>query len=261
MFAFVLNAGFTQWGMAFGVPHDQFMPPPPPAPPLPSVPSPFEGAAMGWPVATFLHKKAPTVLVDGNPGVQQGHDIGYMIPHVAIPLNALLLLHIGLSKHKVMIPVSSVELEGKPVGTYLIMFLGMVCANPISTPQGMLMVGKCTVQTSATLGDILLGAFYIGFEMAVDALWSKLVGARIKLDPNGPLGSLSGTALGAVLGTVSPLAREVEQIIITNMALGVITGQVKKWIWEPLVVGGVEHGNPTLGRGKAGLKPFGKDRY
>src|SRR4051812_37664626 len=120
----VLNAGFNQFGISMFNMHDQYLPPPPPAPPLPSIPGAFEGPAfLGWPPGFFVHKKAPKVIVDGNPGIQQGHDVGYIIPHLAIPMNALCAVHTLLSKHKVMFPVSSVLLEGKPVGTYLWGFL------------------------------------------------------------------------------------------------------------------------------------------
>lgn len=145
----VLNAGYMQLGVSAFTAHDQYIPPVPPAPPLPAVPGLIEGAALGWPVAAFLHKKAPTVLVDGNPGIQQGHDVGYGIPHLAAPVNALMAVHTLLSKHKVMFPVTSVLLEGKPVGTYAFGWVGgLICANPISLPTGVLVKIKCTVETS-----------------------------------------------------------------------------------------------------------------
>ena len=78
MLALVLNAGWRQFGLSAFTMHDQYLPPPPPAPPLPAIPGLIEGPAfMGWPPGSHLgHKKAPTVLVDGNPGIQQGHDVG-----------------------------------------------------------------------------------------------------------------------------------------------------------------------------------------
>ena len=109
----VLNAGWLQIGVSAFTMHDQAVPPVPPLPtPLPAIPGLIEGPAfMGWPPGMLSHKTAPTVKVDGNPGVQQGHDIGYVIPHFAIPMNALCALNTLLSKHKVMFPVSSVKIS------------------------------------------------------------------------------------------------------------------------------------------------------
>ena len=152
----VLSGGWLQIGVSAFTMHDQALPPVPPLPtPLRSIPGLIEGPAfMGWPPGMLSHKTAPSVLSDGNPTVQQGHDIGYMIPHFAIPMNAMCALNTMLSKHKVAFPVSHVKVEGKPVGTYLFFLLGEILrASPVSLPTGVVILLKCTVWTSMTVGD------------------------------------------------------------------------------------------------------------
>ncbi len=253
MMALVLNAGWGQFGVSAFTMHDQFLPPPVP---LPGIPGLIEGPAfMGWPPGSHLgHKKARTVIVDGNPGVQQGHDVGPLIPHFAIPLNTLCLVHTGLSKHKVMVPVSSVLLEGKPVGTYgFWVLLGLICANPVSLPTGVLMATTGTVQTTATLGDILKGLAYIAIDIVVDLLWRKLMkGLRpaagwlaIKTNNTGPIDwfweHATNTGLPPILDKI-------------------VQGIVKATTFSPIVGGGAR-GNPGIGKGSTSWKPFGGDKW
>lgn len=280
MIALVYNAGYKQLAVSLFTMHDQFIPPPPPVP-LPGVPGVFEGMVhLGWPAGFLSHKKAPTVLVDGYPGLQQGHDVGMLIPHVAAPPNSLMAVHMLLSKHKLMFPVSSVLLEGKPVGTNLLGFLDLICCNPVSLPTGGTVVIKCTVQTSASLGDILKGLFYIAVEAAFDYVWGKLTKGLPKL-ANSKWGQevfeyLGGTWLGRlpIRMLVSPLVRGLGggyfpplasyQDILRGKLVGeaadrLLRGVVKNWGAGPIVTGGVEHGNPVVR--PAGWKPFDKDNW
>ncbi len=267
MLAFVFNAGFRQITVSAFTMHDQWLPPPPPAPPLAAIPGLIEAATMGWPVASFLHKKAPTVLVDGNPGIQQGHDVGYGIPHFAIPLNAFCLLHTGLSKHKVMIPVSSVLLQKKPVGTYLVIALGVICANPVSLPTGLVIPTKCTVQTSATLGDILKGLAYTAVDIAFDYLWSKIKGRLPKFNTSTLAAKMDGYLVDMGIEELDNIMKGIAkdysgQIILRELANKLLQHIMKSWIASPIVTGGVR-GSPGIGRGKAGgsWQPFGSNLW
>jgi hypothetical protein len=119
--------------------HDALLPPPVKVP----IPGLIEGPAfMGWPAGIISHKKALTVLVDGNPGVQQGHDVGYLIVHLAAPANAYIAINIAFSKHKVAFPVDTLKLGGGAAGTYLYFLLGIICAQPVSLPTGVLMIPR-----------------------------------------------------------------------------------------------------------------------
>src|SRR4051794_10135630 len=101
----VLNSGWLQLGISIYTQHDQAVPPVPT--PAPGVPGLIEGPApMGWPPGIISHKIAFTTFTDGAPTIQHGHDIGYMILHTAIPMNALSAVHTLLSKHKIVFPVS-----------------------------------------------------------------------------------------------------------------------------------------------------------
>lgn len=273
----VLNAGFTQFGISVGVGslHDQFLPPVPPAPLLKCMPGIIEGPAfMGWPVGFFVHKKASTVLVDGNPGVQQGHDVGPMILHVAAPMNVLCAVHMLFSKHKVMIPVSSVQMEGKPVGTYFCaLFLGLNCASPFPLPAGILVRTKNTVVTNASLMDMLKGVAYIAIDIAVDLLWNMLKGAKWfpKFKTDALLAMLKpySDAMGSdflawvLRKYVTEIMPEViAKLIDRELGNRLIQSMLKAWVFSP-IVGGIARGVPAIGRGKAGWKPnigpFGKE--
>jgi hypothetical protein len=261
----VLNAGFCQFGISAFTMHDQFLPPPPPAAPLKCVPGLVEGPAfMGAPPGFFLHKKAPKVLVDGNPGIQQGHDVGYLIPHFAIPMNALCGVHMLLSKHKVMLPVSSVELEGKPVGTYLVgLLLGLICANPISMPTGMLVRFKGTVVTSASWIDILRAVGYIAVDMIFDLIWNKIKGLIPKFGTDAIMDKMKSYLIDMGIEELNLVMRELAKTLIPKIfgwevANKIIQHVLKSWILSPIVTGGVR-GTPGIGRGKAGWKPFKKD--
>ena len=244
----VLNAGWLQIGVSAFTMHEQALPPVPVPAPNPPIPGLIEGPAfMGWPPGMLSHKTAPTVKVDGNPGVQQGHDIGYVIPHFAIPMNALCALNTLLSKHKVMFPISSVKLEKKPVGTYLLFLAGLICCNPMSLPSGVLIILKCTVWTKMTLADFFKGLAMIAIDMLFDRIWNKV---------KGRLPRLPGAQKGVeVLGDLT--LREmvlwggaglVGRYVVREGANKVFQHIVKSWVLGPLVTG-LPWGKVGVGRG------------
>lgn len=171
----ILHASISNLVVSAYTQHGAFMPPPPPAGPLPFVPGLIEGpVSLGWPPGFLMHATQMDVLVDGAPGVQQGHDAGYLIPHIQIPMNALTALHIAFSKHKVMFPVPTVLIGGKPAGTYMPFVLGLICANPVSLPTGVVILIKCTVWTSFTWVMLFKGLGYIALEIAIDMVWNRI---------------------------------------------------------------------------------------
>jgi hypothetical protein len=169
----ILHAGYQQIAFSLATWHDQLCPPVPVAPKMFGV---VEGPVpLGWPPGFLSHKKASRVMVDGHPGIQQGHDMGYFILHFALPMNALCGVNTMLSKHKVMVPISRVLLERSPAGTYLYIFLGLICCNPYSRPTGICMWNaKCTVHAGADLLDIVKALGYIALDIAFDLFWNKL---------------------------------------------------------------------------------------
>jgi hypothetical protein len=252
--SFILNEGWLQIGISAFTMHDQAVPPVPPLPtPLPNVPGLIEGPAfMGWPPGMLSHKTAHTVLSDGNPTVQQGHDIGYLIPHFAIPMNALCAVHTAVSKHKVVFPVSTVKVGGNPAGTYMFVFLGEICANPVSLPTGVVLVLKCTVITSLSLADIVKGVLIIAIDIGFDLLWNKLKQIKVFEKFLKPFNSkkflevLGGLTLGEMISFGG--GRLVGRFILNELGNKVIQNIVKSWILSPLVTG-LPFGKSSIGRG------------
>jgi hypothetical protein len=223
---------------------------------------------MGWPPGFFVHKQAMKVLVDGAPGVQQGHDVGYMIPHFAIPMNALCALNTLFSKHKVMIPVSSVQLQGKPAGTYLLFLLGEICCNPASLPTGIVLLIKCTVWTSPSFWDILKGLAYMAIDAALDLAWNKIfkgswMGTKVEgFKPFINLSPFSGGKAAQILGLGFALqpgigvitamfqggSGPVARYVLSQFGNKVIDHVANSWFVGPLVTG-APRGIPAVGRG------------
>lgn len=234
----ILNAGWLQIGISAFTMHDQALPPVPPLPvPLPNIPGLIEGPApMGWPPGFLAHKKVPTVLVDGNPGIKQGHDIGYVIPHFAIPMNALCAVNTLFSKHKVMFPVSKVLIGGSPAGTYLAFALGLICCNPVSLPTGVVILIKCTVWTSMSLVDFFKGLAYMAIDMVFDALWNKVF-----------KGSFSGVrGLAAPLINIPRMANPNALIVLGGLTFREMVmwgghGLVGRYMLSQIVNKGVDH--------------------
>lgn len=245
----ILSAGWGQVGISAVSVHKQWLPPPLETDALPAL---FEGPApMGWPPGFLSHKTAPTVVVDGNPGIKQGHDIGYLIPHFALPMNGNCALQTLFSKHKVMFPVSTVLLQGNPAGTYLGFTLGLVCSQPVSLP-GHVLLFHCTVMTSPSPLDLVKGFAYIAIEVGFDCLWDKYM--------KGPLNSaLLRAAEKAGLNVAFRLLKEANTVAgnLVCSAAGKILGDLperlaqhilKSWVVGPTVKGLVR-GSVVVGRG------------
>jgi hypothetical protein len=238
----------------------------PPIPPA-ILPGLIEGPwPMGNPAGTLSHKKAPSVLVDGNPGVNQGHDVGYLIPHFAIPMNAMCAMNMMFSKHKVMIPVSSVKIKGNSAGTYLAFLLGEICCDPVSLPTGVVLLFKCTVWTEPSLMDFVKGVLYIALDMVVDYVWGKFFKKIFQKVPESSklLDKVArtlglGFALQPGAGAFTAIAQGglglVTRYMMPRLANKAIDHLVKTWIVSPLVTGGLR-GSPSVGRGDYSYKFF-----
>jgi hypothetical protein len=249
-----LNRGFTQFGISLFNIHDQWTPPPVP---IKFIPGLFEGPAfMGWPgPIQTTHKFGAHTFFDGHEAIQQSHDVGYLIPHLALPMNAMCGVHMLISKHKIMMPISSVEIENKMMGVYLGIFLGQICSNPVSLPLGAGVLLGGTVITEATPMDVLLGLSFIMVEMLFDAFWSLVAKGDVWGRPwRNADGKVLTDAAGkklykAVYGKFprpltfykGHLQRLIQQ---TDTLPDVLVQKVsdhlyKSWVFGPLVKGGV----------------------
>jgi len=285
MFTLGLNRCWSQFGVSVFTMHDQWIPPPLP---LPYVPGIFEGPAfMGWPPGTLSHKAGKKTYFDGGNAIQQGHDVGYLIPHIAAPINVMMGINMLVSKHKVMFPVNRVLIEGKPMGTYLWNLFGLICCNPVSLPAGGLIPLQCTVFSELSLTDILLGLAFIVVDMLIDAIWSLIVKGdawrKFKI-PFGPFPSWYKKMLTRIFDksifnifqdfTVRELIHfvgfgPIAQQILRNTGSKLVDHLVKGWVVSPLVAGtifqtaqpltGVPRGNLpgiTVGRGNTAKYTF-----
>ncbi len=179
-----LHAGFSQMGVSAFTMHNQYVPPVPN--PLPNIPGLVEiPGFMATPVSVWTRKTATTVFFDGAPAVQEGHDMGFMIPHFAMPMNTLCAVHTCLSKHKIIVPVQKVKIQGQNMGSYMMFAPGQICADPVSLPTAVVMLLKCTVWTQVTLADIGAMVWTSIKDAALDALWNRFTnGSWAGTNPN-----------------------------------------------------------------------------
>jgi len=237
MLCFGLNQGYLQFGLSAFNMHDQWVPPPIP---LKAVPGLIEGPAfMGWhPGRPLTHKVGKKTSFDGNKAVQHGHDVGYLIPHIALPLNVMMGINMLVSKHKVMFPVTKILIEGKPMGTYFPLILGgLICSNPVSLPTGVLVMLHGTVRAEMSLTDIILGFAFIAVDMIIDAVWSLIVKGDKwgKFGPGKAMPAFYRKGLDAIFNKAmtGPLAA----LIVRNSIAKVADHLAKSWLVSPLISG------------------------
>lgn len=246
MLCFGLHQGYGQFGVSMFTMHDQWLPPPSP---LKFVPGGFEGPAfMGWhPGRVLTHKVGANTYFDGCAAIQQGHDAGYLILHVAMLPNWMMLINSMFSKHKIMMPVTSVLIEGKPMGTYMFVFLGLICASPVSLPTGALMILSGTVVSKLTLKDIILGLSFIAVDVTLDAIWSRIVKGDKwgRFEPRKPMPAAYKQALDKIFN--AKIAGSKPYLCARNVLSKLADHLVKSWVVSPLISGVVfQTGQPLI---------------
>jgi hypothetical protein len=274
----ILHAGFTQWSVSAFTMHNQALPPVPPLPALPAVPGLIEGPVpLGWPPGVITHKVSTTVLVDGGPGVQSGHDVGYVIPHFAIPMNALCAVHTVFSKHKLPYSVSTVLIEGKEAGSYVFFLGGIICAHPVSMPTGVLLLFQGTVWTSFSLADFLRALGTMALEALFDLVFNRLTAGTWsgRSPPSGAarpiLAALRPSPFRGTNHLLQVLGGLTLREMVTDGGAGLLGRYIlqelgnkglqhvlKSWVATPLVRD-LPRGEMGVGRGAAGVKFFDAD--
>lgn len=153
--------------------HDFVPIPPAPAPPVcMAIESPV-AILWGPGFALFQNKITRTVIHQGLPFAVDGHDCGYMIPHVTVPINnARLPMIIAFSGRKMAFAASTVKADGAAVGcSTLLLFPMMCCAFPVTLPTGFPPGNTLnTVTVGLTPGDIIAGIINIAATIAADIL-------------------------------------------------------------------------------------------
>ncbi|MEM9834987.1 MAG: hypothetical protein AAF828_00710, partial [Bacteroidota bacterium] len=102
--------------------------------------------------------------------IHQGSDIGNFIPHIQV--NLLLPLIIAFSGSKSQFGVSTVSLEGKPIGVACAMYvnINMNCSDPVYTTTGIVPAMPMTVQAGFTFADFMGGLASTLFDVALSGL-------------------------------------------------------------------------------------------
>jgi len=269
MKCFGLNQGYLQFGLSLFDMHDQWVPPPVPVKAIPGL---IEGPAfMGWAPGIYTtHKVGRKTKFDGNNAVQQGHDCGYLIPHIAIPLNVMMGINMLVSKHKIMFPVTKVMIEGKPMGTFFpLLFLSLICSNPVSLPTGVLIMIQGTVVSDMTLLDIILGFAFIAVDVIIDAVWSLIVKGDKwgKFGPGKAFPPFYKRMLERIFSKsmVDPVFTKPLANLIVRQALSKVVDHISKsWIVSPLISGSIFQATqpldgvprtalPSISMGRAGF--------
>lgn len=166
-------------------------------PPLgPGILPHIEGARLNYSV-TF-RKIAERVLIDGAPAVQLGHDVGFGVPHMPIPLvppNPVLPATIAFSSCKAMFGKSNVIVAGTPAAWWLPgVAMLHVCSDPFPLPVGLSPTAPfSTVRFGFSWSDLLRGYADITIDQAISfALSSARDIGRRRYDSDMMIKSIPG---------------------------------------------------------------------
>lgn len=180
-----------------------------------------------WPPGFGLqqNKLTTTVFHKAQFLMLEGHDCGYMIPHVTIPPNNVkLLIIIPFSSRKAMFSASKVKANGTAVGcSQLLMFPLplMTCWNPVNLPSTFPSANVFnTVLVGMTLGDLFAGLIAIACSIVADLLCWRV----FKADMFEALGPIAGGLAGSFLGFSNPAQ------FLVKTGLGALAGAAKIWL-------------------------------
>jgi hypothetical protein len=187
--------------------HNLLLPPPvPPPPKLPIVPSIEMITTQMWTAGylTGQNKFTTTVKHLALPIIQEGHDIGMLIPDVTIPpVNLWYAVMWPLSSRKVMFMSSLVIMNKKAAGCASVVppFPMMTCGDPISAPTALPVTSWMhTVSVGLTWMDIFKGIGAIVFSMALDYIFDKIGGGGGS-GPSSAWGAVGQGILGKLVPT------------------------------------------------------------
>lgn len=239
-----LHRGFRQLGVSAYTMHDQFIPPPPPAPPIPFVPGLIEiPGFMDTPVSVWTRKASGTVFFDGGEAVQEGHDMGFMIPHFAIPMNVLCGVHTALSKHKILVPVQKVKIEQQSMGSYLLFGPGQICADPVSLPTAVVILTKGTVWSTVTLADVGAAVWTSVQDAVLDLVWRRLLGGQNALGKPNPLDDALSALTKRAFNQVSGRVWRTAATSASELLSSATSKFLKDVVWEGVLL---DRGHPFL---------------
>jgi len=247
----------TSWDVVLGV--SSHFGPIAPVGPLFSI----EGAAQWWPPGYYLHKNkfTETVRHRGNKIVQQGHDIGPIMPHLTFPLlgNPWYVKIYLLSSCEVKFSSSSVKGNGKEIGcaSLWIPLPMMTCGEPISWPLAFPItpIFLSSVSVGVTLMDLLAGVISIATSMILDFLFKPKMVPYVG-GPKNLLGLLKGKTfrwfllrgLGKSIGSkFLPLRKKDIAEWVSRKAVSAVTGFTTDLLkGNPTASLSISHGIPGV---------------
>jgi len=153
-----------------------------PAPPLVNVAA--EGTLQGAPPGLLLgtHKMSSTVTHKGWSIVQQGHDVGPLVPHLTAPIaaNPWYGKILPAASIKVVFGAQSVQVQGAAAGVATLIHAPplplLTCGEPLPLPTAFPVTAfKNTVHVEVTLRDLLAGALDIILSVAIEWIVGKLI--------------------------------------------------------------------------------------
>lgn len=158
---------------------------PPPVPPALANTLAIEMlTTVAWTAGYVLGKNkfAKTVKHKGGYIMQEGHDIGPLIPDVTIPPTNLWYLKMWpLSKREVKFAASKVKMCGKATGCASLInappFLMITCGEPVSWPiASSYLAVMNTVRVGVSCMDFLAGVLSIVVSIGLDLVMNKIMG-------------------------------------------------------------------------------------
>lgn len=188
MFA-VLKAWHPMIGVDYHIPW-------PPGSPLPlPVPSPYLTFHIMIGLGV-ISRYTTTAYTDGlAPSMVRGTDIGFLIPHIGIPslTIGLEILLSGSKSHFGPLAINVTDQHGAAGNPAAALFVvanpNLNCGFPLPTPFGAV-IAPTTHFVGMTLGDIVAGLLYMGWDFLVQAALNKL-------------GSKLGDWMGKAAGTIA----------------------------------------------------------
>jgi hypothetical protein len=179
-------------------------------PPVPVMWAPGFGLQQNKLTTTVYHKFQWMML--------DGHDCGYMIPHVSIPATNLETpLQIAFSSRKVMFSASKVKANGTPIGcSQVLLFPMMTCMNPVSVPGSYPPMNLLnTVTVGMSWQDVVSGCIAIACSVATDVI------ILAYFPKSSPFAKLGGGIVGKLLG-----AGSLPQFLVKT-GFGIVAGAAK----------------------------------
>lgn len=192
----------------------------------------------------------------GIPLVARGNDAGYVVPHVSIPINNVLLpVTIALGGSKVLFGSSKVliNVKGSPKQCGCCTFpivpisLNMACNDPLNYP-GDIVIAPNTVEVGMTAGDIWAGVISGALDAAVSWVLGQAAGRVSETIVNAVARQIANRFFWELAGEFSvEMARSLVRDIAENLSERAAAQMANSILQEAAKVGMERVVDTTLG--------------